>query len=271
MAAAVVDMARFSPDGRQFVVGSEDNTASLIDAASFSRRHILEGHTQTAFVHRSEFSPNSALVLTHAYQEPSVRLWDAETGTLRHLLDAGNMVIHTRFSPDSATIVTGLSDGRVMAWETGSGEKFHEWKAHESAVLNVTFHPSGERFITNSVDGAALWNLQSGTIEARFRGHSGIVLSARFNAAGDRVLTVGFDGRARVWDLRGNELLTIETGETILFGDWSPKGTRIVLTTQEGHIQVYDSISPAELGPPSAPLRDRVVEWRKRRSVTETK
>ncbi len=262
------DEARFSPDSRQLVTASKNAGEAIVwDTGTFAERHVLKGHKN--FVYRGGFSPDGRQVLTHGYQETSVRLWNADSGELRSVLECGSRVVHTTFSPDSAKLITTLVDGRIIMWDTASGEKIRDFKAHEAAALTVQINPAGDRFVTSSPDGtAALWDLHTGVLQERFTGHSSLVFGALFNPAGDRVLTLSYDGTARIWDLQGNEMLSIQTGgETIRFGAWSPKGTRIVLTTQEGHILVYDSIPPGELaaaGGENTPLRDRVLAWRER-------
>jgi WD40 repeat protein/class 3 adenylate cyclase/tRNA A-37 threonylcarbamoyl transferase component Bud32 len=267
ISALMFDEDRFSPDSRQLVTASGKMGGAIVwDATTFAERHVLEGHKN--FVYRSGFSPDGKQILTQGYQETSVRLWNAESGELRSVLECGAQVVHTTFSPDSSRLIATLLDGRVTLWNAPSGEKLREFKAHESAALTAQFNSAGDRFVTSSSDAtAALWDVKTGALQARFTGHSAVVFGALFSPAGDRVLTLGFDGTARIWDLQGNEMLSIQSGETIHFGAWSPKGTRFVLTTQEGHILVYDSVPPAELAAaaPGAPLRDQVLAWREHR------
>ncbi len=261
----VFDEARFSPDSRQLVTASKNVGEAIVwDTGTFAERHVLKGHKN--FVYRGGFSPDGRQVLTHGYQETSVRLWNADSGELRSVLECGSPATHTTFSPDSAKLITTLRDGRLIMWDTASGEKIWDFKAREYDVLTVQINPAGDRFVTSGPT-SALWDLHTGAFQTRFTGHTGAAFSALFNPAGDRVLTLGNDGTARIWDLQGNEMLSIQTGEIIHFGAWSPKGTRIVLTTRKGNILVYDSIPPAELasaGGENTPLRDRVLAWRER-------
>ncbi len=257
--------AYFSPDGKQLILTGDSGEVLCLDPITFEQRHVLKGHTRWA--HRTEFSPDSTLAMTQSYPEPIVRLWDAKTGTLRHVLDGAAQVIGTAFSPDSRRLAAGHTNGRVTVWDTSNGSKLLDWKGHSNAAMTVAFDPSGARLLTASADGtAALWDSRTGNLVARYTGHAGFVTAAWFNPAGDRLLTLGFDHTARVWDLEGHEMLKLDTGDNILNGTWSPTGKRIAITTIEGHIFIYDSIPPAELEAiaPGAALRDQITAWRAR-------
>lgn len=259
---------QFSPDGDQLVMPGKPGGALVIDTATFEERHALESDV---FAYRRAFSPDGASIVTHG-QAPTARLWDAADGTLRGVLDGGSNFLGTAFSRDSKRIVASHMDGRITVWETGTGRKLQDWKAHQSIVMTVKFDPSGERLLTSSSDGtAAIWDTETWERLAVCEGHSGFVIAARFNPAGDRILTLGFDGTARVWDLQGNEMVVLNTNETILNGTWSPTGRRIAVTTKEGHAFVYDSIPAEELDTDGkgVPLRELVLAWRQGQSTSQ--
>jgi WD40 repeat protein len=67
----------FSPDGRQVLSGSNDNTIKLWDAASGREIRTFQGHTSS--VYSVAFSPDGRQVLSGS-DDNTVKLWDAASG-----------------------------------------------------------------------------------------------------------------------------------------------------------------------------------------------
>jgi WD40 repeat protein len=74
----------FSPDGKQVVSGSGDETVRLWDAATGAALQTLEGHTD--YVRSVAFSPDGKQVVSGSDDE-TVRLWDAATGAALQTLE----------------------------------------------------------------------------------------------------------------------------------------------------------------------------------------
>ena len=72
-AMSAVTSVCFSPDGRQVLTGSDDNTARLWDAATGQELRRFEGHTLPVW--SVCFSPDGRQVLTGS-SDKTVRLWD---------------------------------------------------------------------------------------------------------------------------------------------------------------------------------------------------
>jgi WD40 repeat protein len=71
----------FSPDGRQIVSGSADNSLRLWDASSGKQLGPqLKGHT--AWVYSVAFSPDGRRIVSGS-GDKTLRLWDASDGSVR--------------------------------------------------------------------------------------------------------------------------------------------------------------------------------------------
>jgi WD40 repeat protein len=67
----------FSPDGKQVMSGSDDNTVRLWDAVTGAALQTLKGHLGS--VYSVAFSPDGKQVVSGA-GDKRVRLWDTITG-----------------------------------------------------------------------------------------------------------------------------------------------------------------------------------------------
>jgi WD40 repeat protein len=96
----------FSPDGKQVVSGSGDETVRLWDAVTGAALQTLEGHS--GGVYSVAFSPDGKQVVSGSWDH-TVRLWDAVTGAALQTLEGySSGVDSVAFSPDSKLLPTLL-------------------------------------------------------------------------------------------------------------------------------------------------------------------
>ncbi len=71
-----INSVAFSPDGKQVVSGSSDNTVRLRDAVTGAALQMLKSHLD--LITLIAFSPNGKQVIFRFYNK-IIRLWDAVT------------------------------------------------------------------------------------------------------------------------------------------------------------------------------------------------
>ncbi|EON62653.1 hypothetical protein W97_01877 [Coniosporium apollinis CBS 100218] len=149
-----INQLRFFPDsGHLLLSASADSKVSLFDV--YHQRELLRtysGHTKS--VNDISFNYDGRSFLTASYDK-SMKLWDTETGACisRFSTKATPHVI--RFNPSEShnhEFLAGLSDKRIVQFDTRSGELVQEYDHHLGPVNTITFCDENRRFITTSDD-----------------------------------------------------------------------------------------------------------------------
>jgi WD40 repeat protein len=121
------------------------------------------------------------------------------------------------FSPDSCRLATCCrTDGTAWLWNPVDGEPILiiPEAAEGCTVEAVVFHPNGcwlacggvDYLGTGGSDGAvAIWDVDSRDKVVTFDGGA---LALAFDATGQRLAVVSPDGAVRVWDVRGQKVMT---------------------------------------------------------------
>jgi WD40 repeat protein len=96
-----VSLVAFSPDGKQLISGSQDNTTRIWDAQTGTELNVLRGHDDC--VTSVAFSPDGLQVVSSSFK--TIIIWDAHTGEKLHLLQERFNVDSVTFSPDGTHLV----------------------------------------------------------------------------------------------------------------------------------------------------------------------
>jgi WD40 repeat protein len=84
------------------------------------------------------------------------RIWDAVTGKLLFVLNAGRSNRSERtfaaFSPDGRRVVTLLGDRTARIWDSATGAEVLTLRGHEGEVVSAAFRHDGQRLVTTGRD-----------------------------------------------------------------------------------------------------------------------
>jgi WD40 repeat protein len=125
---------------------------------------------------------------------------------------------------DGQRLALGTADGEVSLWDTASGQRQRQWKAHAFRLRSLTFSPDGRTLATTAQEssGATLWDVASGRPVHPEPGHRGRIRELKFLPDG-RLISTAWDQELLRWDLatgRAEHLLTLP-------GNWWARGVAI--------------------------------------------
>ena len=243
-----VTSAVFSPDGRQILTASYDETARLWDTSG-KLLVVFRGHEQS--VTSAVFSPDGRQILTAS---DAARLWDASGKLLAVLQGHEESVTSAVFNPNGRQILTVSDDETARLWDT-KGNLLKEFR-DKDGVTSAVFSPDGNQILTASGKAVRLWNT-SGNLLTEFRGQeTGVITEVlrvlNFSPDGNQILTASGDGTvnlfaasegtAHLWDTSG-KLLAVFRGhkQSVTSAVFSPDGRQILTTSFDRTARLWDT------------------------------
>ena len=145
-------------------------------------------------------------------------LWDFQTGTLLHRLEAHqSTVLALGFSPSGA-LLTGGGDAVIRQWDVESGTELRSFAGHIGRIIHLSFAPDGQSFVTVGDDTARVWSLGTGELLHTFTVPGAGIGFARFAPDGNRLLTADTSptNNIRVWDLATRQTIRSFGGNTFI-------------------------------------------------------
>jgi len=155
----------FAVDGARVALGSRDGRIGVFSAAG-TRLATLAGHTGP--INNVDFSRDGRYIVS-ASADCTARVWDAETGAVRSVLDGQRSILSSAaLNADGSLAVTGSNDGQVQFWDTQRARLLFTYDGHAGPVYSAAFSPDDERVLTagGSDQTARLWDARLASISA---------------------------------------------------------------------------------------------------------
>jgi len=150
----------YRPDG-EWLVSFDKNLVVIYDPASGKIIKTLEGHL--ANVTAIAFSRDGKYLATGGI-DGSIIIWDGITGDkLSQPLEQGTPIEYLTFSPNEIWLITSGDDSAIKVWDVQTSSLLHEFPIFPPYATNLTFSPSGDRFMYSDWTGVKVWQIDPET------------------------------------------------------------------------------------------------------------
>ena len=232
--------ASFGPRGRRLVTAGR---SAVVSNPRTGRRLLALRHP--AGVLSASFSPDSSLIATTS-PDRRVRLWDARTGSLIHVLpgsDPDTVSSEAAFDRSSRRLVTWGGGPAALIYDVVTGLPTGRL-LHRGLITVARFSPTTDVVATGGLDKVArLWDAASGDQLRVLRGHVGGIRDVAFSDSGRLVATASTDGMGRVWDPRYATLVATLPGHMgfVTALDFSPDDELIATASRDRMARIFDA------------------------------
>ncbi|CAD6581516.1 MAG: hypothetical protein CYPHOPRED_001598 [Cyphobasidiales sp. Tagirdzhanova-0007] len=143
----------FPESGHLMLSSSMDTRVKLWDVYHEGKcLRTYMGHGQS--VRDVNFNNDGSQFLSAGYDR-NMKLWDTETGACIQAFSNGKIPYCIKFNPDpdkQNIFLAGMSDKKIVQYDTRSGEITQEYDQHLGPVNTITFIDENRRFVTTSDD-----------------------------------------------------------------------------------------------------------------------
>jgi WD40 repeat protein len=248
----------FAPDDGTLAIGI-GNRVALRDGQTLDRIEDLAGHRGR--VTSIAWSADGSLLASGASDDNDIRVWEASTRRIRHVLSGHTGWIRSlAFSPDGATLASGSIDLTIKLWDARSGQLLQTLTGHSDLVGGVNFSPDGKQVASASRDGSVrLWDVATGKEVAGFSFQTGLAdLSQRFWTTGvafspdGKTIAVGAtDANVYLLDAATGQEIRRLAGHTnwiVIRGlAYSSDGKRLYSSGLDGTVRIWDAATGSEI------------------------
>ncbi len=231
----------FSSDGQQLASVGLDRATLLWKLRHGDGLPRWQGRTTLG---RIAYNPQGGELVTAAL-DGQVCLWQLD-GARMACQDLGGVEQKgVDFSPDGQRLALGGADGTVTILDGHSGQRLHDFQAHEPLIWGVRFSPDGSSLATGGSDHTVkLWDAEDFELLRTLEGADKHLWTLDFSPDGT-LLATGGAAPLRSWDVASGQLhskLDV-TSELISGVGWIGESHRILITGRDGRLELWDADS----------------------------
>ena len=256
--AMLTRSCRFSPDGTQLAIATEDYNIRLVDITTQAVIAVFSGHDDD--IQDMAFHPTAPLLVS-SDRGGVIRTWNTHSprtaGSITDAMGESSWPTCFRahqariwtleFSPDGRRVVSASKDGTVRAWK--GHEPFRQDLEEAGTGRDAAVSRQTEEIIVTQPTGWVAWNWQLRDAQA-FRDLSGEeVMSVAVGPRGESIVTGHRSGFLRFWNLEARELLAEVRAhdDGVDHLSFSPDGQVLSTASWDGKGKLWDATSLKQL------------------------
>lgn len=240
----VIYATAFTPDGKQVVTGSFDNTVKLWEATTGKETKTFGGTAGHQKLVLSVAVSADGRMIASGSQDNTAKIWDMPaSGALRSLVQS-DAVNALALSADGKLIASAAHDA-VKIINAADGKLLFTLPGHQGPVIGVAFSANGQQLASCGSDRTLrFWNVADGKPLGVVHAHAGAVTSAAFHPNGSAIYSAGEDGLVKFWRLPfvGPRLLTGH-GDSIAGVVVTADGSQVITACADRSVRVFNFAS----------------------------
>jgi len=145
--------------------------------------------------------------------------------------------------PDGKRIVSGHLDGIIRVWDSVTGKKLREFRAHGRELWSLAVSSNGQRVVSGGSDQTIkVWDTETFEMIRTIPGQETWFYLAVSPDGTHIASSAGGDGVLQIWDTQtGSELITLGDRKTNTdCFKFSPDGKRIISGDDAGDLKIWD-------------------------------
>ncbi|MBS3913419.1 MAG: caspase family protein [Bacteroidetes bacterium] len=236
-----VNTVAFSPDGKMFATGDDDDEIIVWQTDSLKPLFTLSGHS--ADVNCVEFSADEKYLISSS-NDKTLKLWSLNLRKEVKTFDGHSSWIQSAgFSHDSKFLISGSNDDKaIKIWSVNTGKEIKTLLGHESWVAAVAYSVDDVYIASGSFDNTVkIWSGETGKEIISLVGHSDNVNQVRFSPDGKYFASCSDDGTIIIYVVGTWKESAILTGysESVNSISFSPEGKFIASGREDGSINFW--------------------------------
>lgn len=193
--SAAMDLA-LGHDGSLVYVAFAHNQMRAFDAATGEEKLLVDARSPSFLFSIAVSGDGSKIALGAS----AIRIVDPKGATLLDITDCRAPVEGLAFAPDGATLVAGLADGTIRAYDTTSGKELRRAQFGSGRVKRVAISQDGKSVVasSDSENVVRVFAFDTLALERELDGHTEPVLGVVF-VGDDKIASASADSTALIW------------------------------------------------------------------------
>ncbi len=241
-----VHSVAFSPDGKQFISGSKDETLKIWDFETLHPLNSIQRHYAT--IYELEYSCDGKYFFSGG--DKTINVWENNGTYIKSLSGHATSVWSIGSSKDAQYLVSGSFDNNFRLWDVNQGKTIHVFENNKKNILAVAYCQANNLIACGSQDGSIeIYTFDNFELIHTFSGHGGNIYSLDFSNDGKYLVSGARDHVIKIWNLESMEIIHALTNHerSVMSVKFSSNDKFLVSGAYDALIKLWDVKSGEEI------------------------